>query len=386
MIKKLLIANRDEIAVRILNTCRKMGIATVAVYSEADKDAMHVKLADEEVCIGPDSILDSYMNMENLIEAARLTGCDALHPGYGFLSENARFAHLVRQYGLLFIGPDTNVIQRMGNKLYAKETLSRLGIPTLPGSTEVLKSVRETREIADVIGYPVIVKAVSGGGGKGLRVAYDKEQLEIAYFEAKSDVGANFGDDAIYLERLLENTKHIEVQILADQHQNIVHLGERDCSIQRNHRKLIEEAPCGMLTQEIRRKIIDDALKIAKHVGYDNVGTIEFLLDADLKHYFIEMNPRIQVEHTVSEMLTGIDIVQHQIRSACGLPLMIKQEDIALSGHAIECRINAEDPSRDFLPSPGKIDEVVFPTSIDVRIDTALTDGTFPADRRVLKR
>lgn len=375
MIKKMLVANRGEIALRIFRTCKDMGIATVAIYSQADQNAMHVRYADEAVCVGPAVASASYLNMNNVLEAAMLTGCDSIHPGYGFLSENARFAKLVRQCGLLFIGPSSDLIEKLGDKIKAKEIMKDAGIPLIPGSEKPVENVQEALRIAKQIGYPVLFKAAAGGGGKGMRIARSEDEIVHAFHAAKSDVTASFGDDVIYLERLLSDTKHIEVQIIADQHHNVVHLYERDCSFQRKHQKLIEEAPCAMLSDEIRNDIIRDAIKAVKFVGYDNVGTVEFLLDKDMRHYFIEMNPRIQVEHTVSEMITGIDIVKHQIQSACNLPLTICQSDVHRVGYAVECRINVEDVLGNFAPHPGKVSSVHFPVGRNIRIESAIDTG-----------
>jgi acetyl-CoA carboxylase biotin carboxylase subunit/acetyl-CoA carboxylase carboxyl transferase beta subunit len=375
MIKKMLVANRGEIAIRILRTCKEMGIETVAVYSQADAKALHVRYADEAVCIGPACAADSYLNMNNILEAALLKGCDSIHPGYGFLSENARFAKLVRECGLIFIGPSPAMLEKLGDKIKAKEIMEQAGIPTVPGSNGAVGNVQDAQNIAREIGYPVLFKAASGGGGRGMRIARSQDEIAYAFHAAKSDVNASFGVDVVYMERLLADTKHIEVQILADQHGHVVHLYERDCSFQRKHQKLIEEAPCENLSDEVRQRIIADAIKAAQYVGYDNVGTIEFLLDRDGKHYFIEMNTRIQVEHTVSEMITGVDIVRHQIQSACGMALTLKQADIHRVGYAIECRINAEDIFHDFAGQPGIIESVHFPSGRPIRVETAICDG-----------
>ena len=376
MIKKMLIANRGEIALRILRTCKEMGIATVAVYSQADQDALHVRLADEAVCIGAAPASASYLKSDNVLEAALLTGCDSIHPGYGFLSENARFASLVRQCGMIFIGPSSEVIEKLGNKINAIAIMKAAGIPTIPGSGGAVESIEDALAIAKEIGYPILFKAASGGGGKGMRIARCAAEIIPAFHAAKSDVHASFGNDVIYMERYLEQTKHIEVQILADQHQHILHLFERDCSFQRKHQKLIEEAPCEMLPDEVRQRIIQDALKAVTYVGYDNVGTVEFLVDQAMKHYFIEVNTRIQVEHTISEMITGIDIVKCQIQSADNLPLSIKQSDVRQDGYALECRINAEDVRNHFTPQPGFIQFVHFPAGRNIRIESAVYNGT----------
>jgi len=375
MIKKTLIANRGEIAIRILRTCKEMGISTVAVYSEADKDALHVRLADEAVCIGPAPAADSYLNMNNLLEAALLTGCDSIHPGYGFLSENARFAKLVRECGLIFIGPSPEIIAKLGDKIKAKDIMKKAGIPIIPGSDGAIESAQDAQKIAREIGYPILFKAAAGGGGRGMRMARSESEIVHAFTTARADVTASFGDEILYMERMLAGTKHIEVQIIADQHGHAVHLFERDCTFQRKHQKLLEEAPCASLPEEVRDAIIGDALKAVRYVGYDNVGTIEFLLDDDMNHYFIEMNTRIQVEHTVSEMISGIDIVKHQIQSACGIPLTLRQSDIHRVGYAIECRINAEDLRNNFAPHPGIIASLRFPAGRNIRIESAVCSG-----------
>ncbi len=372
----MLIANRGEIAIRILRTCKEMGIQTVAVYAEADHDALHVRLADEAVCIGPSTASASYLNMNNVLEAALLSGCDSIHPGYGFLSENARFANLVRQYGLIFIGPDPSIIEKLGDKIRAKEIMKEAGIMTVPGSEGAVENIRDAIVIAKEIGYPIIFKASAGGGGRGMRIARNENEIVHAFHTAKSDVTASFGVDTVYMERLLADTKHIEVQIIADQHNNILHLFERDCSFQRKHQKLIEEAPCEWLSEEVRERIIQDAIKAVRYVGYDNVGTVEFLVDSDMNHYFIEMNTRIQVEHTVSESITGIDIVKLQIQSACNIPLTLKQSEIQRHGFALECRLNAEDIQNNFAPRPGTVEFVHFPTGRNIRIDSAIGNGS----------
>ena len=375
MIQKILIANRGEIAVRIIRTCREMGIRTVAVYSEADKDALHTQLADEAVCIGPASARDSYLNMEQIISATMVTGADAIHPGFGFLSENSKFAALCEACHIIFIGPESQVIEKLGNKAIARKTMTDAGIPVIPGCEESVTDVERALELAEEIGYPVIVKAVLGGGGKGMRTAYSKEELRQQFLTAQKESAQAFGDDHMYLEHFIEKPKHIEIQILADQHGNVVHLGERDCSIQRNHQKVIEEAPSTALDEDLRKRMGEAAVKAAKAAGYTSAGTIEFLLSADRTFYFMEMNTRIQVEHPVTEWVTGMDLVKEQIRIADGQKLSVTQEDIRITGHAIECRINAEDPSRGFRPCPGMISDMYLPGGFGVRIDSAVYSG-----------
>ncbi len=375
MIKKVLIANRGEIAVRILRTCKEMNIETVAIYSTADRMSLHVQLADQSVCVGPPSSIDSYLNMNNIIEAALSTGCDAIHPGFGFLSENAAFASLVVECGLIFIGPKADIIEKMGNKIKAKEMMREANVPIIPGSLGVVKTQQEAMSIAKEIGFPLIIKASAGGGGRGMRVAKSIDEVVPAYISAKTEAKAAFGNDDVYIEKMFENTKHIEVQIMADQHGNVLHLYERDCSFQRRHQKMIEETPCHTLSNSIRDNIVQDAVLAATYVGYDNVGTIEFLLDQQDNHYFMEMNTRIQVEHPVSEMISGIDLIKCQIIAASKRPLPFKQDDIIISGHAIECRINAEDIKNNFSPSPGKVEFVHFPAGRNVRIESAVYNG-----------
>ncbi len=375
MIHRILIANRGEIAVRIIRTCKEMGIETVAVYSQPDRDSLHVQLADESVCIGPASSTLSYLNMNNILEAALNMGCDAIHPGFGFLSENAKFARLVEQCDLIFIGPNPSIIEKMGNKMKAKETMKLANIPVIPGSEGIVKTAQEAVEIAKDIGFPIIIKAVAGGGGRGMRLAKSEDDVIPAYLAAKSEAKAAFKNDDVYIEKLFTNTKHIEVQIMADKHGNVLHLFERDCSFQRRHQKMIEETPCHMLSNDVRDRIINDAIKAARFVDYDNVGTIEFLLDQNMNHYFMEMNTRIQVEHPITEMITGIDIVKNQIIAASNRPLNIKQEDIKQEGYSIECRINAEDTKNNFAPSPGTIEFVHFPAGRNVRIESAVYNG-----------
>ena len=373
-IRKILIANRGEIAVRIIRACRELGIQTVAVYSEADREALHTQLADEAVCIGPAASKDSYLNMENIISATIISGADAIHPGFGFLSENYKFAQLCEQCHIRFIGPPSEVIQRMGNKTRARNTMLEAGVRVIPGWNEPITSVEECKKIAKEIGYPVIVKAALGGGGKGMRTAFSEEELEAAFLSAKKEAAAAFGDDSVYMEHFIEHPKHVEFQILADTHGNVIHLGERDCSIQRNHQKFIEEAPCVALSEKLRDDMGAEAVKAAKAANYVNAGTIEFLLEGE-RFYFMEMNTRIQVEHPVTEWITGIDLIKEQIRIAAGQELKYKQEDVSLSGHSIECRINAENPEKNFRPSPGKITELYLPGGKGIRVDTAIYSG-----------
>lgn len=380
MIRKVLIANRGEIAVRIIRACREMGILTVAVYSEADKEALHTQLADEAVCIGPAASVDSYLNMEQIISATITSGADAIHPGFGFLSENSKFADLCEQCNITFIGPNAEVIRKMGHKAHARNTMIEAGVPVIPGSTEPIYDAEKGAEIAAKIGYPVIVKAALGGGGKGMRVANSPEEFEDSFLTAQKETKMAFADDTMYIEHFVENPRHIEFQILADQYGNVVHLGERDCSIQRNHQKMIEESPSIALTEDLRKRMGEAAVRAAKAAHYVNAGTVEFLLEKNGNFYFMEMNTRIQVEHPVTEWVTGIDLVQEQIKIASGLPLSYRQEDIKLSGCAIECRINAEDPKKNFRPSPGKIEDIYLPGGKGVRIDTAIYSGyTVPA-------
>lgn len=374
MIHKILIANRGEIAVRIIRACREMGIRTVAVYSEADKEALHTQLADEAICIGAAPSRDSYLNMENIISATIVSGAEAIHPGFGFLSENARFAQLCEECNILFIGPSSQVIRSMGNKTEARRTMEQAGVHVIPGWNSPIETIEECKEIAENLTYPVIVKAALGGGGKGMRTAFSEEELENAYLSARKEAGAAFGDDTVYMEHFFEHPRHVEFQILADAEGNVVHLGERDCSIQRNHQKFIEEAPCVAISEELRNAMGAEAVKAAKAVGYVNAGTIEFLLEDD-KFYFMEMNTRIQVEHPVTEWITGVDLIKEQIRIASGRKLSIKQEDILFTGHAIECRINAENPELNFRPSPGRITELYLPGGKGIRVDTAVYSG-----------
>lgn len=375
MIEKILIANRGEIAVRIIRACREMGIETVAVYSEADREALHTQLADEAVCIGPVASADSYLNMERILSAAMVTGADAIHPGFGFLSENSKFAQLCETCGLIFIGPSSEVIWKLGNKSVAKQTMIEAKVPVIPGNSKSVYTVEEGLKHAEEAGYPVMIKAALGGGGKGMRTAYSPEEFENSFLTAQTEARNAFGDEAMYIEHFVENPRHIEFQILADHYGNVVHLGERDCSIQRHHQKLIEESPSPALTDKLRRKMGEAAVKAAKAAGYTNAGTIEFLLEKNGSFYFMEMNTRIQVEHPVTEWVTGIDLVKEQIRIASGEKLLFSQEDITLTGHAIECRINAEDPAKNFRPSPGMITDLYLPGGKGVRMDTAIYSG-----------
>ena len=375
MLKKVLIANRGEIAVRIIRACREMGIRTVAIYSEADKDALHVSLADEAVCVGPATSSKSYLNMKAILEAACLTGADSIHPGFGFLSENSTFAKICEEMGIKFIGPNYKLIDLLGNKSKAKETMKKAGVPVVPGSEGLIKSKEEAVSIAEQIKYPVMLKASAGGGGKGIRVAYNKDQLEKEYDLVKQEAKVSFNDDSLYLEKFIENPRHVEIQILADEHGNCIHLGERDCSIQRRNQKVLEETPSSILDDKTRKKMGEVAVNAVKEIGYSNAGTIEFLVDKNKDFYFMEMNTRVQVEHPVTESVTGIDIIKEQIKIASGEPLSYKQKDITFTGHSMEVRINAEDPSKNFMPCPGKITDLHLPGGNGVRIDTAIYPG-----------
>ncbi|MCU6686412.1 acetyl-CoA carboxylase biotin carboxylase subunit [Dorea acetigenes] len=375
MIRKILIANRGEIAVRIIRACREMGIETVAVYSEADKEALHTQLADEAVCIGPAPSKESYLNMERIISATIVSGADAIHPGFGFLSENSRFAELCEQCHITFIGPGSEVIAKLGNKQEARNTMIAAGVPVIPGSTEPIYDVETGSREAEKIGYPVIIKAALGGGGKGMRVADTPEEFAESFRTAQKEAQMAFGDDTMYIEHFVRHPRHIEFQILADEMGHVIHLGERDCSIQRNHQKMIEESPCAAISEELRKKMGEAAVKAAKAAGYVNAGTIEFLLEKNQKFYFMEMNTRIQVEHPMTEWVTGIDLVKEQIRIASGLPLSYRQEDVQLKGHAIECRINAENPAEGFRPSPGLITDLYLPGGKGIRVDSAVYSG-----------
>ena len=375
MFEKVLIANRGEIAVRVIRACRAMGIKTVAVYSTADRQSLHTYLADEAVCIGPAQARDSYLNIPAIITAAKGTGADAIHPGYGFLSENSTFAKMCRENDIAFIGPTPEVIDRMGNKSQARRTMMDAGVPVVPGTKKGIHDVGEALEQARKIGWPIMIKASSGGGGKGMRVSESEEDFADMFNIAQRESVNAFADNTMYLERAVQNPRHVEVQIIADNHGNVVALGERDCSVQRNHQKMIEESPSPALDEELRARMMDDAVKAARAVGYTSAGTIEFLMDAERNYYFMEMNTRIQVEHCVTEMVTHTDLVGEMIRVAAGEPLSFTQDDIVLRGHAIECRINAETPEKSFMPSPGTISQMHLPGGNGVRVDTAAYDG-----------
>ena len=375
MIRKLLVANRGEIAVRIIRACRELGIESVAVYSEADKDSLHAQLADQAVCIGPGPSTESYLNMESIISATMTTGADAIHPGFGFLSENARFAQICEKCGIIFVGPPSSVIRSLGNKQEARNTMEAAGVPVIPGTKGAVLDIDAGKKEADRIGYPVIIKAALGGGGKGMRTAFSPEEFEKAFLTAKKEAQMAFGDGTMYIEHFVEKPRHIEFQILADQQGNVIHLGERDCSIQRNHQKMIEESPSAAVSDKLRRKMGKAAVKAAKAAHYVNAGTIEFLLEKDENFYFMEMNTRIQVEHPVTEWVTGMDLVKEQIRIASGLPLQVSQKDVHVQGHAIECRINAENPKKNFRPSPGTISDLHFPGGQGIRVDTGIYPG-----------
>jgi acetyl-CoA carboxylase biotin carboxylase subunit len=368
MFHKILIANRGEIALRIIRACKELGIKTVAVHSDVDHESLHVKLADESICIGPAPSAKSYLNMRAIISAAEVTDADAIHPGYGFLSENAEFAEICGNCGLTFIGPTPENMRLMGDKISARQTVTAAGVPILPGTKEGVKTAEEAKKIAAKIGYPVIIKATAGGGGRGMKVVHSPASLPNAFAAARSEAQAGFGNPEVYIEKFCERPRHVEIQIMADKHGNVIHLGERDCSIQRRHQKLIEEAPCPVLSPELRQRMGDCAVAAAKAVGYTSVGTMEFLLDQDNNFYFMEMNTRIQVEHPVTEMVTGIDLVKTQIRVAAGEPLGVRG-GLRPRGHAIECRINAEDPET-FVPSPGTLETFHLPGGPGIRVDT----------------
>lgn len=388
MFQKILIANRGEIAVRIIRACREMGIKTVAVYSEADRESLHTQLADESICIGPAQSTESYLNMERILSATIVSNADAIHPGFGFLSENTRFVEMCEKCNITFIGPTSNMIRSMGNKSEARATMLKAGVPIVPGTKAPIYLAEEGREIADEMGYPVMIKASSGGGGKGMRIVTSSDKFISNFNTAQRESISGFGDNSMYIEKYIVSPRHIEFQILADKYGNIVHLGERDCSIQRRHQKLIEEAPSSAIDDTLRKRMGKTAIEAAKAANYENAGTIEFLLDKTGAFYFIEMNTRIQVEHPITEMVTGIDIVKEQIKIAAGFSLSFKQKDIKIQGHAIECRINAENPNKNFLPSPGTICNVHFPGGNGIRIDTGVFCGyTIPPyyDSMVLK-
>ncbi|NLM68307.1 MAG: acetyl-CoA carboxylase biotin carboxylase subunit, partial [Enterococcus sp.] len=372
MFSKILIANRGEIAVRIIRACRELGIQTVAVYSEADKEALHTELADEAICIGPARASDSYLNVQQILSAAVVTKAEAIHPGFGFLSENSRFASMCEECNITFIGPKSETIDAMGNKINARKLMIEAGVPVIPGSDGALSTVDEALAIADEIGYPVMLKAAAGGGGKGIRKVLTKEELPQHFSSAQQEAKAAFGNDDMYIEKIIYPARHIEVQILGDHFGHVIHLGERDCSLQRNNQKVLEESPSVVITPEKRQAIGDAGVRAAKAVAYRNAGTIEFLMDEAGEFYFMEMNTRIQVEHPITEMVTGVDLVKKQLEIASGYPLSLKQEDIKLQGHAIECRINAENPAYNFAPSPGKIRNLFLPSGgMGLRVDSA---------------
>ena len=376
MLKRVLIANRGEIALRVLRACRELDIETVAVYSEADAEALHVQLATQSVCIGPAKASQSYLNQDALLTVAEATGCDGIHPGYGFLSENADFADACAEAGVTFIGPSGDTIRKAGSKSAARDIMRAAGVPVTPGSDGPVGSVEDALAAAEAVGYPVLLKASAGGGGRGIRRCSSAADLPAAYAEAKAEAQACFGNDEMYLEKLVLNPRHIEFQVLADRQGHVIHLGDRDCSVQRRNQKLIEEAPARCLTPELRQAMGEAAVRAARAVGYEGAGTVEFLLDNDGEHfYFMEMNTRIQVEHGVTEMITGVDLVRQQLRVASGLALDISQEDIRLTGHAIECRINAEDPTQGFRPCPGTVEFLHFPGGAGVRVDSCLYNG-----------
>ena len=372
MFGKILIANRGEIAVRIIRACREMGIRTVAVYSEADRDALHTQLADEAVCIGKAHSTDSYLNMERILSATIATKAEAIHPGFGFLSENSRFVEMCEKCNVAFIGPSAEVISRMGNKSEAKNTMRRAQVPVVPGTKEPIYTVAEAQEAVKEIGFPVMIKASAGGGGKGMRVARNEQEFAKLFETAQQESIHSFSDNTMYLERFVENPRHVEVQILADKYGNVIHLGERDCSVQRRHQKMIEESPCIAIADKLRKRMGETAVRAAKAAGYESAGTIEFLLDQSGEFYFMEMNTRIQVEHPVTEFVSGVDLIKEQIRIAAGEPLSVQQKDIEICGHAMECRINAEDPERHFMPCPGRITDLHLPGGNGIRVDTAV--------------
>ncbi len=374
MFKKILIANRGEIALRIIRTCREMGIKTVAVYSTVDKNSLHVRFADEAVCIGPAPSKDSYLNIPNIISAAEITGVDGIHPGYGFLAENAKFAQVCKDYNIKFLGPSPEIIEAMGDKSTAKENMKKAGVPTIPGSDGLLSSVEEAKRIAKEIGYPVILKATAGGGGRGMRLVWKEEEIESAFQQASQEAGAAFGNPGLYLEKYIQNPRHVEIQVVGDQFGNVCHLSERDCSIQRRHQKLVEECPSPVLTPEIREKMGEAAIKAAKYVNYEGVGTVEFLLDEDGSFYFMEMNTRIQVEHPVTEEIFLYDLIKEQIKVHAGIPISGKNY-YPTGRYAMEVRINAEDPYNDFRPCPGEITEFHLPGGHGVRVDSHAYKG-----------
>ncbi|MBX6352925.1 MAG: acetyl-CoA carboxylase biotin carboxylase subunit [Thermoflavifilum sp.] len=375
MFKRVLIANRGEIAVRVIRACRELGIETVAVYSEADRESLHVQMADEAYCIGPTPSKQSYLHIPSIMSVATLTGVDAIHPGYGFLAENSDFAEVCEACGITFIGPPASAIETMGDKATAKAAMRKAGVPTVPGSDGLVEDVEEAVRVADEIGYPVIIKATAGGGGKGIRIVRDPDTLRQAIVTAQAEAETAFGNAGVYIEKYIERMRHVEIQVLADRHGNVIHLGERDCSVQRRLQKLVEESPCPVLDPETRERMGQAAVAAARAVNYVGAGTVEFIYAGDGVFYFMEMNTRIQVEHPVTEWVTGVDLVREQILVAAGEPLSIRQEDVQLTGHAIECRINAEDPDRNFMPSPGRITEYLPPGGIGVRVDSAAYAG-----------
>lgn len=372
MIRKVLIANRGEIAVRIIRACREMGIATVAVYSEADKNALHVKLADQAVCIGPAASNKSYLNVKAILEACCLTGADSVHPGYGFLSENVAFAKMCSEMGINYIGPSYELIELMGNKSKAKETMKKAGVPVVEGSEGNVESLQGAKEIANQIGYPVIMKAVSGGGGKGIRIANTEEELSRYYDVIRTEAKSAFNDDSIYIEKYIQNPRHIEIQVIADKHGNVAHLGDRDCTVQRKNQKMLEETPSGYIDEKLRQKMEKVSVKAIEKIGYTNAGTIEYLVDKSGNFYFMEMNTRLQVEHPVTEMVTGVDLVKEQINIAAGNKLSKEVRELNVKGHSLECRINAENPDKNFMPCPGKITGLHIPGGNGIRVDTAI--------------
>lgn len=375
MINKVLIANRGEIAVRVIRACKEMNIKTVAIYSEADKDALHVRLADEAVCVGPAKSSDSYLNEKNILEAACLTGADSIHPGFGFLAENARFAKMCEECNIKFIGPSYETIELMGNKINSKKLMKENDVPVIEGSKDKLNSYSQAQNLAQSIGYPVILKASAGGGGKGIRIVFKEQDLEDMLSLVKQEAKNAFGDDTIYMEKYIQNPRHVEIQILSDMYNNCVYLGERDCSVQRNNQKILEEAPSTVLNNAMRKAMGESAVRAAQAANYEGAGTVEFLVDSENNYYFMEMNTRIQVEHPVTEMMTGIDIVKQQLKIASGKRLDLVQDKINPKGHSIECRINAENPYKNFMPSPGKITKLVLPGGNETRVDTAVYEG-----------
>ncbi len=375
MLKKVLIANRGEIAVRIIRACREMGIHTVAIYSEADRNALHKTLADESVCIGPAPSNKSYLNIKAILEAACLTGADSIHPGFGFLSENANFAKMCEEIGIKFIGPKHELIELLGNKSKAKETMKNAGVPVVPGSDGLISSKEQAIELAKQIKYPVILKASAGGGGRGIRIAYNENELKKEYDIVKQEAKVSFNDDSLYMEKFVENPRHVEIQILADEHGDCIHLGDRDCSVQRRNQKIMEETPSSFISNKTREKMGKIAVEAVKKIGYSNAGTIEFLVDKNKDFYFMEMNTRVQVEHPITEAVTGIDIIKEQIKIASGEQLQYVQKDIKINGHSLEVRINAENPDKNFMPCPGTITGLHLPGGNGIRVDTAIYEG-----------